>query len=425
MGAGAMSSVRVVGCLLAIMATAVQFSTPIYSATPDSDALPLDSEAGGSIQALNAKAQEFVNRGKLAFQSKDYVSAIENYSQALKLKPGDARLFYNRGLAYYKLDDLDRALGDFTDTVKMAPTLHFAWMNRANIYSRKKRFVEAVADYDKALALKSDDFLTWYNRGIAHGRLGDSKSALRDLNEALRLNPYDGASYSARADLFFTQGDLASAQADYKRALTIKPENKHAEQRLHELGKVDSGDPLIGIVVQPNKIDGNALSALASLASSACFGNGDNEDGLRTLAQTSGWRRIEEQDLKKNSGHTSSIVGGWTFDGTLGAHSLIQSRENVTPAVHVCTINSKFSPSVDFKAIRSALESSLKAGAADIVERGDQTTVGYWIPHTSTCEVRTALVYTRASQIVTIRMLHGRIRSSASGENPYLPIGGL
>lgn len=425
MGACAPNIIRVVVSAMAVMAAVARFSTPIYSATPNSDALPLDSESGAGNQAVNAKAQEFVDRGKVAFQAKDYASAIQNYSEALKLKPADARLFYNRGLAYYKLEDLDRALADFTETINIAPTLYFAWMNRANIYSRKNRFAEAVADYDKAIALKSDDFLIWYNRGIAHGRLGDSQSALRDLNEALRLQPYDGASYSARGDLFFTQGDLAAARADYKRALTIKPENKHAEQRLRELETVVSNDPVPGIVVQPSNVDDKALSALAGLAISACFENGENEDGLRKLAQSSGWHAIGEQEIKKNSGPASSMVGGWTFDGVLGAQAIMQSRENVTPAVHVCSITSKLAASVEFKAVRSALEEALKASAADIAERGDQTTVGYWVPHTSTCEARTALVYSRGSQILTIRMLHGRVRSTGNGQEPYPPIQGL
>lgn len=367
----------------------------------------------------NAKAQDLVDRGKAAYQARDYDKAIALYTELLKLKPADARNYYNRGLAYYKLENLDSALADFTDAVNIAPALYFAWMNRANIYSRKNRFAEAVADYDKAIALKSDDFLIWYNRGIAHARLGDTPSALRDLNEALRLQPYDGASYSARADLYFTQGDLASAQADYRRALTIKPDNKHAERKLRELESGDSSDQVPGIVVQPSSINEKTSAALAKLSIAACFDNGESEDGLKALAQTFGWHAVGDQELRKNSGPAASMVGGWTFNGATGEIAIIQARENVTPPVYVCSITSKLSHPVEFNAVRSTFEESLKTVAADAKERGDQTTLGYWVPHTPACEAQVSLVYSRSSKILTIRMLHGRVRDAAGIQQPY------
>lgn len=399
--------------------------TPAHSVPNESGQFPLEVPSARNQDAENQKAQELVDHGKAAYRSRKYEKAVALYSELLKLKPADARIFYNRGLAYYKLQDLDRAFADFTDTINFAPTFYFAWMNRANIYSRKNKFAEAVADYDKAIALKSDDFLIWYNRGIAHGRLGDSQSALRDLNEALRLHPYDGASYSARADLYFTLGNLALARADYKRALTIKPDNKHAEQKLRELEGAVANDAVPGIVIQPNNAGNTTASDLAALAISACFDNGENEGGLRALAKTSGWNPVDEQELKKNSGPAVSMIGGWTFDAAVGALAIMQSRENVTPPVYVCTVTSKLPESIEFKAVRSAIEEALKTSTADTVEHGDQTTVGLWVPHTSTCEARTALVYTRGSQFLTIRILHGRVRSTTSGQEPYPPIDGL
>lgn len=80
-------------------------SAPIITpaATIVADARPGDVPRGTADRDINAMAQSFVDRGKKAFLDRDYETSTTNYSEALILKPGDARLYYNRGLAYYKV----------------------------------------------------------------------------------------------------------------------------------------------------------------------------------------------------------------------------------------------------------------------------------------------------------------------------------
>lgn len=390
----------------------IQSSVSVCANTPKSNFATgeLGPEAGE--QTITSTAQEFVDRGKSAYQSGNYAEAIENYSAALKLVPNDARLFYNRALAYYKLNDLDNALADFTRTVEITPNISAAFMNRGNIYSRKERFAEAVADYDRAIAIKPDDFMIWFNRGLAYGKLGDNEKGLSDLNEALRLQPYDGASYVARADIFFIKGDFHSAYADYKRAVTVQPNNQHAEQRLQRLEKVVSGG-VPGIVVQRKSENVEAISTAAAVAIAACFDNGENEDGLKELASRLGW----ELSPSKSSGSDLTVLGSWSFRKISGAHEIVLMRRNLAPAIHVCKITSKFADRVDMSAVRTALEFALKTLPADAVEREGRTTVTFWKAHTPSCDTRTTLNYAASSPDLTIKVLHGRARRY--GNNPY------
>lgn len=381
---------------------------PAEAAKIVADARPLDVAPGTADRDVNTTAQNFVDRGKKAYQERDYKTAIEQYSEALKLKPSDARLFYNRGLAYYKSEALEPALADFTEALNLAPSLYFAFMNRGNIYSRLDRFADAVADYDKAIAIKPDDFLIWFNRGVAHGRLGNTETALQDLNEALRLNPYDGPSYSARADLYFAQGDKERAAADYQRVLVITPGAQRATERLAAIKSNQAEHSVDGIIVQDRTEQRKVDHDVISVAVNGCFAEGDTEIDLTERATRSGWSPVGSEELKKQSSAANSMTGGWTFQGADGPVAVIQSRENVTPPVRVCSITTKLPPALRFDDMQSALEAALRTEPSEQSERGDQITRGYWVPHTPGCTARVSLVFSSTQRVLTIRMLHGR-----------------
>lgn len=394
-------------------------SPPTQAATIVADARPAELTPQPADRDINIKAQEFVDRGKKAYQAGDYKSAIANYSEALKLKPGDARLFYNRGLAHMKLEDLDQAVKDFSDCVSIAPGIYMAWMNRANMNVKMNHLLEALPDYEKAIQLKPDDYLIWYNRGAVYSRLGQAENALRDLNEALKLNPYDGPSYSARADLYFVQGDKERAAADYRRSLGINPDSKHATERLAEIDAVSPPPPIDGIVVQERAPGKTVAPNLINLAVDACFAQGDSEQGLQNMAVTSGWTPVGSEELKKQSSAASSMTGGWTLEVATGPVAVIQSRENVSPPVRVCSITTKLPSHVRADDLRTALQSALKTEPADRSEHGDQITSGYWVPHTSECTARVSMVFSSTQRLLTIRMLHGRGGSSAENRPAY------
>ena len=82
-----------------------------------------------------------------------YVAAIADYDNAIKIKPNDAKAYYNRGVTKGKLG---------------------------------QRFA-AIADYDTAIKINPDLAEAYYNRGVAKGQLGRIEAARQDLQKALKL----------------------------------------------------------------------------------------------------------------------------------------------------------------------------------------------------------------------------------------------
>jgi tetratricopeptide (TPR) repeat protein len=130
--------------------------------------------------AAEARFKVAFNRGLSAARSRDWPTATEAYSEAIRLDPSDARAYRHRGAAYLHLGDQDRALADFDEVLRLAP----------------------------------DDALSLYNRGIAWFRKNDLDRALADFEGAIRLDPNYAKAYLGRSRVHDKKGDGARARAD-------------------------------------------------------------------------------------------------------------------------------------------------------------------------------------------------------------------
>jgi len=61
------------------------------------------------------------NRGLPTLNSNQYPLAIENYNQAIRLKPDDAGAYYNKGLAYTDLGQFRRAIENLYKAIHLKP----------------------------------------------------------------------------------------------------------------------------------------------------------------------------------------------------------------------------------------------------------------------------------------------------------------
>jgi tetratricopeptide (TPR) repeat protein len=96
--------------------------------------------------------------------------------------------FYNRANARRAKGDLEGELQDYNEAIRLKPDYVLAFNNRG-IARRAKGDIEgALQDYSEAIRLKPDYALAFNNRGIARTDKGDMEGALQDYNEAIRLD---------------------------------------------------------------------------------------------------------------------------------------------------------------------------------------------------------------------------------------------
>ena len=146
-------------------------------------------QSGRETQSILAVA--FCNRGNAYQDYKgDYDRAIQDYDQAVRLKPDDAAALNNRCWARAVANKaLEAALSDCNESLRLRPDDAGTMHSRGFVHFRMGRYDEAIADFDNSLSRdpKSADML--YMRGLAKGVRHDTAGSDADIAEAKEIDP--------------------------------------------------------------------------------------------------------------------------------------------------------------------------------------------------------------------------------------------
>ena len=78
-----------------------------------------------SASGCHTEAEQHYNFGTSAQDSRHYIQAMKEYSEAIRLDPEYAMAYYNRGYAYYDLGQHERAIQDYNEAVRLGGPLDF------------------------------------------------------------------------------------------------------------------------------------------------------------------------------------------------------------------------------------------------------------------------------------------------------------
>src|SRR5438034_4281791 len=139
------------------------------------------SEPGMAV-SLNNRANAYQNKG-------DYVRAIADYDQAIKLHSDSALMYNNRGRAYQHRGDYERAIQDYEQAIRLDPTSARAFNNRGRVKHLKEHYAQAIKDFEKAIALDPAYQLAFYSRAFTLFDQGLFSASVPDFARAVELDP--------------------------------------------------------------------------------------------------------------------------------------------------------------------------------------------------------------------------------------------
>jgi len=167
---------------------------PVYVINAQSD---LDN-----IKAAN-------NRGREAFDKKDYDSALREFTELIRLtsslrmkSPSANSSSLDRALAsaygaravvYFETRDYDRGIADCTESIKLDGNNERTFHLRGEIYLRKENWDLAIADFTQAIKINQKSINAFFYRGNAYYFKGDYNRAIADWEEVLKLEPNHAA----------------------------------------------------------------------------------------------------------------------------------------------------------------------------------------------------------------------------------------
>jgi tetratricopeptide (TPR) repeat protein len=98
-------------------------------------------------------AAVYQQRGYAAATNQQFQEALNDFSEAIKLKSDDARIYEQRAAVEMKMNDNDKALADYTEAIKLKPNDVRYYAYRSYIYEVKGDIKNSMADTDKVLKL--------------------------------------------------------------------------------------------------------------------------------------------------------------------------------------------------------------------------------------------------------------------------------
>jgi len=170
-------------------------------------------------------------RGLLAFNQKDYSTAIDYFSSALKSPTRSSNkkvltiAFNFRGKAFYELREYDKALVDFAKAKELNPKFAEVFNNSGMVYYDLREYEKAIEYYTEAIRLDRKYIDALYNRGLVFLAKSEYKNAVEDFNEVIRLKPEYTKAYSIRGLAYSRIGMNEKAAEDFKKALDLNPKS--------------------------------------------------------------------------------------------------------------------------------------------------------------------------------------------------------
>lgn len=190
----------------------------------------------------------------------DRVTAIPDYLAAVQLDPNSSHeAYWNRGQAYMALNNLQAASADYDAAIELDSSYVRSYVSRAVIRSAQLDVEGFRFGYEEANAIKPDDWsvqvlvanaareyadaivssssATPSNRETATGLYEDS---MAQLNRAIAQHPEIPFLYSSRGNVLLSTSRPVNALADFSKALSLEPSyafayylrgRSHAENR--------------------------------------------------------------------------------------------------------------------------------------------------------------------------------------------------
>jgi Flp pilus assembly protein TadD len=176
------------------------------------------AESAVELSVTRGPIDDVYNRASEHLKNSDYKAVIADYTEAIRLQPGDSIGYWLRGLAYSHLNQNDNAVNDLNKAIALNPNFPLAYCSRGKAYRDLEQYEKAISDYNQAIRLKPDFAEAYSNRGNSYYALKQYEKAVKDYTEAIRLKPDFAEAYRNRAYAYEVVGKRVEAEQDRKKA---------------------------------------------------------------------------------------------------------------------------------------------------------------------------------------------------------------
>jgi tetratricopeptide (TPR) repeat protein len=140
-----------------------------------------------SLVAVRQEAIEHAKKGNDLMDYGKFQEAIAEFSETIRLSPGDYVPYYNRGLCYQQIKNDDAALQDFLSVVERKPDNVGVYMRIMNIYANRGMYDDAINAVNNVISADPKNGAAYYYRSKIYEKKGNNVGALEDMRQACDL----------------------------------------------------------------------------------------------------------------------------------------------------------------------------------------------------------------------------------------------
>lgn len=189
-------------------------------------------------------AEYYAERGDCYYALDKYKDALNDYDNALDLKPNNPKYMRSKSSALYHL----HRLSDAQDLIEKAAQIdpNDKWVKKEKDFfesngvkaynhskqgrdlSRANRYQEAISEFTEAIRLNGDEPYNYLARGSCYLQLTRYDEALKDYNEVLVRKRDDLKAYDAIGWIQYHMGKYDEAISTFDTIIKLDPNNAEA-----------------------------------------------------------------------------------------------------------------------------------------------------------------------------------------------------
>jgi tetratricopeptide (TPR) repeat protein len=158
----------------------------------------------------------------------DWLTAVADASQIVRLKPDDHDSYVTRGDVWFAKKDWEKSVEDFTQAIRLAPDQMNGFWARGDALAKLGRWREAVADLERAIAIDARSasvqrLFSWILSTAPDDQVRDGQRAVELARSAIKLRGEKGCAYTdTLAAALAETGQFDAAVQSQREAILLK-----------------------------------------------------------------------------------------------------------------------------------------------------------------------------------------------------------
>ncbi len=182
-----------------------------------------------------------VNLGQILLDQKNFPESLEQFQEAISIRPGDARPYHSAAMTLAQMGRPADAVPYFTKSLEIRPADPDVHCNLGHTLASLGQSDAAIVHYRKAIALRPDFSAAHNNLANELGLRGNPDEAIEHYARAIALDPGNTGAHHNLGMALMTMGRITDAVASFRESVRLRPDyakaHFHLGQALQKLGR--------------------------------------------------------------------------------------------------------------------------------------------------------------------------------------------